>query len=37
MLTVGIVSLGCPKNQSDSEVLIGRILESGMQLTADPR
>ncbi len=37
MFTVGIVSLGCPKNQSDSEVLIGRILESGMQLTADPR
>ena len=37
MLTVGIVSLGCPKNQSDSEVLIGRILESGMRLTADPR
>lgn len=37
MLTVGIISLGCPKNQSDSEVLIGRILESGMQLTADPR
>lgn len=37
MITVGIVSLGCPKNQSDSEVLIGQILESGMQLTADPR
>lgn len=37
MLTVGIVSLGCPKNQSDSEVLIGHILESGMNLTADPR
>ena len=37
MLTVGIVSLGCPKNQSDSEVLIGHILESGMTLTADPR
>lgn len=37
MFTVGIVSLGCPKNQSDSEVLIGHILESGMNLTADPR
>jgi len=37
MLTVGIVSLGCPKNQSDSEVLIGRIVEAGMRLTADPR
>ena len=37
MLTVGIVSLGCPKNQSDSEVLIGRILDAGMRLTADPR
>lgn len=37
MLTVGIISLGCPKNQSDSEVLIGHILEAGMRLTADPR
>lgn len=37
MTTVGIVSLGCPKNQSDSEVLIGRLLEAGMNLTADPR
>lgn len=37
MTTVGIVSLGCPKNQSDSEVLIGHILDAGMNLTADPR
>lgn len=37
MRTVGIISLGCPKNQSDSEVLIGHILDAGMQLTADPR
>lgn len=37
MLTVGIISLGCPKNQSDSEVLIGNILDAGMRLTADPR
>ena len=37
MLKVGIISLGCPKNQSDSEVLIGHILEAGMELTADPR
>ncbi len=37
MLTVGIISLGCPKNQSDSEVLIGHILNAGMRLTADPR
>ena len=37
MTCVGIVSLGCPKNQSDSEVLIGHILEAGMNLTADPR
>ena len=36
MLTVGIVSLGCPKNQSDSEVLIGQLLDAGMRLTADP-
>ena len=37
MITVGIVSLGCPKNQSDSEVIIGRVLGAGMRLTADPR
>lgn len=37
MLTIGIISLGCPKNQSDSEVLIGNILDAGMRLTADPR
>ncbi|MCD8283882.1 MAG: 30S ribosomal protein S12 methylthiotransferase RimO [Opitutae bacterium] len=37
MITVGIISLGCPKNQSDSEVIIGNILNAGMQLTADPR
>lgn len=37
MTCVGIVSLGCPKNQSDSEVLIGYLLEAGMSLTADPR
>lgn len=37
MLTVGIISLGCPKNQSDSEVLIGHILDAGMLLTADAR
>ncbi len=37
MITVGIVSLGCPKNQSDSEVIIGNILNAGMKLTANPR
>lgn len=37
MLKVGIISLGCPKNQSDSEILIGHILDAGIKLVADPR
>ncbi|MCR5184259.1 MAG: 30S ribosomal protein S12 methylthiotransferase RimO [Opitutales bacterium] len=32
---VGIVSLGCAKNQSDTEVLCGYLTEAGMTLTGD--
>lgn len=32
---VGIVSLGCAKNQSDTEVLCGYLMDAGMTLTGD--
>ncbi len=32
---VGIVSLGCAKNQSDTEVLCGYLMDEGMTLTGD--
>ncbi len=32
---VGMVSLGCPKNQVDAEMLLGKIKEHGYELTAD--
>ena len=33
---VGFVSLGCPKNLVDSEVMMGRLAGEGFQLTARP-
>ena len=35
--TVGIVSLGCPKNLVDSEVMLGRLRERGYALVPDAR
>ena len=32
---VGMISLGCPKNRVDSEVILGRLLASGYELTSD--
>lgn len=32
-----IVSLGCPKNLTDSEVLMGQLVSSGHQITLDPK
>src|SRR6267378_2792972 len=32
--TVGFVSLGCPKNLVDSEVMMGMLAQAGAQLTA---
>lgn len=34
---VHLVSLGCPKNRVDSEVLLGETLSQGRALTTDPR
>src|SRR5712671_6013488 len=33
---VGLVSLGCPKNLVDSEVMLGLAQQSGHELTQDP-
>jgi ribosomal protein S12 methylthiotransferase len=35
-LKVGFVSLGCPKNLVDTEVMMGRLAASGHQLTPEP-
>ncbi|MFB3853006.1 MAG: 30S ribosomal protein S12 methylthiotransferase RimO [Vicinamibacterales bacterium] len=33
---VGLVSLGCPKNLVDSEVMLGLVREAGHEVTTDP-
>jgi ribosomal protein S12 methylthiotransferase len=35
-LSVGLVSLGCPKNLVDGEVMLGHLRRRGHQLVADP-
>ncbi|MBI5179946.1 MAG: 30S ribosomal protein S12 methylthiotransferase RimO, partial [Nitrospirae bacterium] len=35
MKKVGLITLGCPKNQVDSEVMLGRLKEAGFILTPD--
>ena len=34
--TVHILSLGCPKNQVDAEVMAASLLQGGFEMTADP-
>ena len=34
--TVGMVSLGCPKNQMDAELMLGRLRAAGIEIKADP-
>jgi len=36
-LKIGFVSLGCPKNLVDTEVMMGQLVERGHQLTPHPR
>jgi ribosomal protein S12 methylthiotransferase len=36
-LKIGFVSLGCPKNLVDTEVMMGQLIERGHQLTHDPK
>ena len=33
---VGMVSLGCAKNLVDAEIMLGSVLQHGMQITSDP-
>src|SRR6267143_4319220 len=35
MNKVGFISLGCPKNLVDSEVMMGQLKQNGYQITAD--
>ncbi|HSP91731.1 MAG TPA: 30S ribosomal protein S12 methylthiotransferase RimO [Vicinamibacterales bacterium] len=35
-MKIGFVSLGCPKNLVDSEVMIGLVQQAGHEITADP-
>ncbi|MGN1088400.1 MAG: 30S ribosomal protein S12 methylthiotransferase RimO, partial [Phascolarctobacterium sp.] len=35
-MKIGMVSLGCPKNLVDSEVMLGLIREKNLEITNDP-
>ncbi len=35
-MTIGFVSLGCPKNLVDSEVMMGLLESRGHELTTNP-
>lgn len=35
MITVGLVSLGCAKNLVDSEIMVGHLLQAGMQVVPE--
>ena len=35
MYSIGIVSLGCAKNQTDAETMLGILAEDGFTITAD--
>lgn len=37
MLKVGAISLGCSKNQVDTELMLGILVDAGYELTADER
>jgi len=34
-IKVGMVSLGCPKNQMDAELMLAKLQRAGMRITAD--
>ena len=37
MKKVGFISLGCPKNLVDSEVMMGQLKAKGYEITGTPR
>ena len=36
MATIGVISLGCAKNQVDTERMLGLLTQSGHEITNDP-
>src|SRR5271157_2407995 len=34
---VGLISLGCAKNLVDAEIMLGSLLQSGLEITNEPR
>ena len=32
---IGMISLGCPKNQVDSEIMLGELAQQGHQIVSD--
>ena len=35
MKKIGFISLGCPKNLVDSEVMMGQLKQNGFEITSD--
>ncbi len=36
-MKIGMVSLGCPKNQTDAEIMLGILAEKGYEIVAEPQ
>ncbi|MBR0088719.1 MAG: 30S ribosomal protein S12 methylthiotransferase RimO, partial [Clostridia bacterium] len=36
MYNIGLVSLGCAKNQTDAEIMLGILASDGFNITPDP-
>ena len=36
MFTIGVISLGCAKNQVDTERMLGLLTEAGHSITSNP-
>ena len=35
-MKIGMVSLGCPKNQTDAEIMLGILADKGHEIVANP-
>lgn len=33
---IGMISLGCPKNQVDAEIMLAKLVEAGFEITSEP-
>ncbi|MDO4618205.1 MAG: 30S ribosomal protein S12 methylthiotransferase RimO [Clostridia bacterium] len=36
-MKIGMISLGCPKNLTDSEIMLGILMENGHEIVSDPK